>query len=776
MTDAPHPFRANAHAYWNCGLSVVPVQPGSKAPAVKEWASFTHNQPRAAKRAEWLETYGHCNIGLLLGTPLHSGHRIAAIDVDDDGYVRVVETILGKSPVAKRGAKGLTIFVRAESTLKSTKHGPKGAGLKIEIFASSGQTVLPPSKHPSGVNYQWIGTPLAEANFDELPVLDSAKVALLTAVGRSEHAAAVIAGGKTHDPLLRLAARLVSVEADDDRLVSILTALLPTGYEGNAVAEIPEMIRSARGKGFGGGDRLILGYDPGETGPVPLGFASDGRFLLRDPVMRRVTALSSSQMVTAGTLLGLASGSFWADRFPSEQGFSSRIAGDALMEICRLKGSFPMSRVRGRGVWREKDRLVINHGGPLPNNLTHVYVCSEILPELEPGNFHAGDVLDLFQLFNWITPADAMFLLGWCAIAPICGALAWRPHLFLHGPKNTGKTTLVRIINNLLTPLGVTLDGQSTEAGIRQKLGPDSLPVILDEFESDSQRGRMQGVVKLARSASSAEGAVARGTPDGKALEYNIRTTFLFAAINPWRGTAADSSRIVQLQLAPHDNSQKTKGDILQGLRWLETIGSQWCWLSLNLAAVMLDSITDLEVAMPAMESRHAQNMAVLLGGAWTVLERRRPSPDEAAAWVKQHLPAIEIHGQQHDESDSEDCLEHLLGWREGSRELGEAMAFNLAHEEEDHKDGPIKANGIVLDRDRQGFWVANKHPGLDKIFRGTRWEGGGWNTGLERIEGAEKGDRHRIDGIQIRGVWLPATLLPPAPPKPEYENGNARY
>ena len=96
-------------------------------------------------------------------------------------------------------------------------------------------------------------------------------------------------------------------------------------------------------------------------------------------------------------------------------------------------------------------------------------------------------------------------LFGWLSIALIGGALDWRPHVFLFGPPNTGKTTLHNLVAALLTPMVVAADGQSTEAGIRQRQGPDALPVVVDEFETDTEARRLQSVLRLARSASSAE-------------------------------------------------------------------------------------------------------------------------------------------------------------------------------------------------------------------------------------------------------------------------------
>ena len=55
----------------------------------------------------------------------------------------------------------------------------------------------------------------------------------------------------------------------------------------------------------------------------------------------------------------------------------------------------------------------------------------------------------------------------------------------------------------------------------------DSRPVIIDEFESDQGRSHIAGVIRLARSASSAESPVLRGTPEGKAMQFALRTMLL---------------------------------------------------------------------------------------------------------------------------------------------------------------------------------------------------------------------------------------------------------
>ena len=110
------------------------------------------------------------------------------------------------------------------------------------------------------------------------------------------------------------------------------------------------------------------------------------------------------------------------------------------MEACRKKGPFNPITARGRGVWLEDDRLILNLSQPVPEGLKHLYLCFEPIPLDQTNSFETQRLLDLLRLFRWRNQQDAMLLLGWLAIAPICGVLKWRPHCFLYGPPRCGKT------------------------------------------------------------------------------------------------------------------------------------------------------------------------------------------------------------------------------------------------------------------------------------------------------------------------------------------------
>jgi hypothetical protein len=73
---------------------------------------------------------------------------------------------------------------------------------------------------------------------------------LVEAVLTSPHAAALMSGNDTHEPTMRLVARLVRHTHDPDFIKEIIASLLPTNYSGNTLDEIAGMVSSAIKKGF----------------------------------------------------------------------------------------------------------------------------------------------------------------------------------------------------------------------------------------------------------------------------------------------------------------------------------------------------------------------------------------------------------------------------------------------------------------------------------------------------------------------------------------------
>jgi hypothetical protein len=120
--------------------------------------------------------------------------------------------------------------------------------------------------------------------------------------------------------------------------------------------------------------------------------------------------------------------------------------------------------------------------------------------------------------------------------------------VLLLGDRSTGKSTLQ---NDLKLIFGEALfhSSDTTAAGIYQRMKNDTRPIALDELEPGADGRKVDNVVQLMRDASS--GAIGRrGSSDGVAGEFQMRSAFLFSAINNPLHQAQDLSRVATLRLS----------------------------------------------------------------------------------------------------------------------------------------------------------------------------------------------------------------------------------
>lgn len=145
-----------AHGYAARGWSVVPVEPRGKKPIVA-WREF---QQRIAERAEidrWFRHRPDANVAIVTGRlsglvvvdvdPRHGGSdSLASFEAAHGALEPTVE--------AATGGGGRHLYFRHPGTTT-----PNRAGLRpgIDVRGDGGCVVAPPSIHPSGRRYAWIG-------------------------------------------------------------------------------------------------------------------------------------------------------------------------------------------------------------------------------------------------------------------------------------------------------------------------------------------------------------------------------------------------------------------------------------------------------------------------------------------------------------------------------------------------------------------------------------------------------------------------------------------
>lgn len=220
----------------------------------------------------------------------------------------------------------------------------------------------------------------------------------------------------------------------------------------------------------------------------------------------------------------------------SKGGVDVDAAANWLIQVSGSKGHFRTKYVRGRGAWIDGGSVVIHTGDKLivdgrekpfeAHTSKFVYESGE---ELGIGvknpltTDEARKFLDICNKISWTRGVNGSLLAGWCVIAPVCGALTWRPHLWIVGEAASGKTTAFeRIVKPILGQTPLNVQGNSSESGLRQALQYDAIPVVFEEAEAEGRGGkeRMEQILGLMRASSSSSknsGKILKGGKMGKA-------------------------------------------------------------------------------------------------------------------------------------------------------------------------------------------------------------------------------------------------------------------
>ena len=188
--------------------------------------------------------------------------------------------------------------------------------------------------------------------------------------------------------------------------------------------------------------------------------------------------------------------------------------------------------------------------------------------------------------------------------------------------------------------------GSVTEAGIRQTLRCDALPVLIDEAEGNEKEDqqRIQAILSLARVASSeSRAAIVKGSPTGDVARYSIRSMFLLSSIASGLKQGADRRRFALLNLRnPIELSQQEREShwhaLDQDLKELITpeFAKRLIARTVRLIPVIRSSIAVCSrVAAAHFESQAlGDQYGTMLAGAWALQSSRVPSVAEAQALI----------------------------------------------------------------------------------------------------------------------------------------------
>lgn len=469
---------------------------------------------------------------------------------------------------------------------------------------------------------------------------------------------------------------------------------------------------------------------------------------------------------------------------PKAKGFHAQYARMALFDACHKRGLFdPRDRVRGRGFWADQDGNLIVHMGDVV--LTHrldgrqfshgpgeydglVYEARPAVPRPTPGApEQVANLLSYLDGWNWERgPLDARLALGMMGAMVMSGALDWRPMAFILGDAASGKSTLQKLMRNLL-PGRVIGTADASEAALRGMMGRDAMAVSFDEIEADSEDGgRASKVMKLARYAASGD-KVYRATKDQDVNEFVLLGCMLFSAINVPKMRPQDKQRFCFLKMnaiktgaakpfkemgqrEARELGQAMVGRLVAGWpRWAET----------------LETYTDFLKAA-RHTTRGAQNFGTLLAAADLLLFDELDG--ERAMCLANDYQRDQLMEYEDQEQNFAKWWRRLLAaqpeaWRrDGLPSVGEIVGRWLKAardpiDTQDNKDEAAAAArkllrvGLTVIKDRKAgeYWLAvpNDHPATQALFEGTDLAEGGWQLALRQ------GPRWDLE-MNPEGLW----------------------
>jgi putative DNA primase/helicase len=513
---------------------------------------------------------------------------------------------------------------------------------------------------------------------------------------------------------------------------------------------------------------------------------------------KSVISLSPSAM-TKPNLLQLAPLDWWEGYFPrygkdgQVGGFELDRAQDWLINksvTCRV---FNSKWIRGRGAWIDGKHVVIHSGEHLivdgvaqsfeKFKSKYIYEIGEDmgfnLPE--PLTTKQSSVLlDILDLVNWSREIDAYLLAGWCVVAPICGALPWRPHIWITGGAGTGKSWIFQfLVRRLLGESALAVQGETTEPGLRQLLKHDALPVVFDEAEGEDRKSqeRMAGVIGLMRSSSASDGGIqAMGTSGGRANTYRIRSCFAFASIAYQVTHQSDRTRITLLQLKkPTDNKQKEERWKQLQKKYHDTVTEEYSERlrsrTISMLPVILENARTFSSAAAAElgQQRAGDQVGVLLAGAYSLRSSKIISYKEALKWIKTKDWSEEKAQEQ--TRDELALIEHILGQTtriESShgvqeRTIGELvrLAYGIHSDKAlDPEEANNRLGRIGIKVAGQYLVIGNSVDTINKFLAGTHWAKN-YNKILARLDGAIDSEPTRFaSGMKIRATKIPLKIL----------------
>ena len=507
----------------------------------------------------------------------------------------------------------------------------------------------------------------------------------------------------------------------------------------------------------------------------PLGY-NRGVYYFFPKTTGQIESMTATDMNRMPNLQKLAPYEFWMRHYnPDGKTATSKVSEFAtanLMDACHRAGIFQQEHVRGVGAWIDAGKPIVNCGNsivkmdgtskhPAEFKGEYVYESGPNLFDINSdplANADAVKLLNICKSVTWKKSQYAYMLAGWLVVAPVGSSLPWRPHIWVTGRAESGKSTVMQqIIKPLLGQVSINVDSVTTEAGVRADIGTSGRPVVMDEAEAESkkQQGSIESIILLARLASS--GGVIRNAYKS----FQIRNCFCFSAIIARVENTADKGRISMLELMRDEHPQRSDRFAALMNEIHNTLTPEYSKAMLartieNLPTLLKNIAVFSRAASDIFgNKRSGDQIGPMLAGAFMLTTTKEVTMEDATSWIsKQNW---DWHTATYDDSDASKLITYIMTARVRYDHLGmnrEATVGDLVSKANDKldeqrftADKALRSYGL---RVKDGMlMIANQAPQLRRLLSDTPYVP--WARTL--------GDYPSADNLENKAMYFMAGL-----------------
>ena len=344
------------------------------------------------------------------------------------------------------------------------------------------------------------------------------------------------------------------------------------------------------------------------------------------------------------------------------------------------------------------------------------------------------------------------------------------------------------VAGSCLGDLGIYPLGATTEAGIRQMIDNDAMPVIFDEAEDGDEKYKMQmaarrkAVLDLMRQASTeGRGRIMKGSANHQARAFTMRSAFLMSSIGVGLKEAADLTRTAVLTIKPMDSftaeDRRKKEEMFKS--FLNLAAEIPREMPQRLLARQLHNLFTLRhnvevfketIATVLANRRIGDQLGTLMAGNYSLYSTKQLDMKQC----EKYLNTVNLDEFLQVKSEREDrvLLDHIVqsairvetvhGVQD--RTIGELLLISFTRQENADvslriADESLSRVGLKVEIEHglpTGVWIGQSIVGMNKIMQtSTYYEG--WSGVLLRHPSARKSENSiRFKGAMSRGIFMP--------------------